>query len=243
MSTDTMNWIIRPWKRTAGLLRLLAILGTILPGAYAFVVRPWHLRWGATDEELSKPLLGDELVPDPAIESTRAITVYAPEHGVVEEVWSWLEQIRQDVRGFYSYEWLESVSSTPAIADVERSHPEWQHRVASEFVRLLPATEFKVARLEPRRAVLSIGWGTFAVEPIDESSTRVILRSRVLPRDFVLGLEEAGLHHLLFYHPLLGEFPHFLIERRMLKGIKERAERAQVRRPAGIDPVAPTPDH
>jgi hypothetical protein len=238
MSTDSTNWIIRPWKRMAGLLRLLAILGTILSGAYAFVVRPWHLRWGATDEEASKPLLGDGLVAKAAIESTRAISVYAPEQRVVEEVWSWLEQISparpQDVRGFYSYTWLDAVSNTPAIADVERSHPEWQHRVVSEVVRLLPATGFKVAALEPNRTKLSIGWGTFAVEPIDESSTRVILRSLVLPRAFVLEHGEGGLHTWLFYHPLLGEFPHFLIERRMLKGIKERAERAQAPKPTKL---------
>ena len=59
--------VIRPGKRTASLLlRLLAIFGAVFPWAYAFVIRPRHLRWGATDEELSKPLLGDKLVPDPS---------------------------------------------------------------------------------------------------------------------------------------------------------------------------------
>src|SRR5829696_1974175 len=83
------GWIMRPKKRIARLLRPLALLGAILPWAYAFAIRPWHLRWGATDEELGKPLPGDELVPDPVIESTRAITLNAP----VEQVWSWLAQI------------------------------------------------------------------------------------------------------------------------------------------------------
>jgi hypothetical protein len=224
MSTDSTNWIIRPWKRTASLLRLLAILGAVLSGAYAFVVRPWHLRWGATDEELSKPLLGDKLVPDPALESTRVITVHAPVEEVVEEVWSWLEQIREDRGGFYSYEWLKDLSGT-AIDDVERSHPEWQHRVIGETLRLFPATELKVAAFEPGRAMMLEGWGTFAVEPMGENSTRVILRSRVMRR-------AGGLYYRLFYHPLVAEFPHFLIERRMLKGIKERAEQAQASRTA-----------
>jgi hypothetical protein len=224
MSTDSTNWIIRPWKRTASLLRLLAILGVVLSGAYAFVVRPWHLRWGATDDELSKPLLGDKLVPDPALESTRAITVHAPVEEVVEEVWSWLEQIREDRGGFYSYEWLKDPSGT-AIGDVERSHPEWQHRAIGETLRLFPATELRVAAFEPGRAIMLEGWGTFAVEAIGENSTRVILRSRVMRR-------AGGLYYRLFYHPLVVEFPHFLIERRMLKGIKERAEQAQASRTA-----------
>jgi hypothetical protein len=51
------------------------------------------------------------------------------------------------------------------------------------------------------------------VEPIDEKSTRVILRTRV-PR-------EAKLYYLLGI-----EIPHFVMEQRMLKGIKEQAERA-----------------
>jgi hypothetical protein len=53
------------------------------------------------------------------------------------------------------------------------------------------------------------------VDPVDERTTRVILRSRTA----------RGLG-VLYY--LLGvEIPHFIMERRMLKGIKEQAERAQ----------------
>jgi len=60
------------------------------------------------------------------------------------------------------------------------------------------------------------GWGPFVVEPIDEKSTRVILRSRV-PRRLAI----------LLYYLLTFEIPHFVMERRMLLGIKERAERAE----------------
>lgn len=225
MSTDFTSRSIRPQTRTASPLRLLAILGVVLSGAYAFFIRPWHLRWGATDEELSKPLLGDKLVPDPVLESTRAITVHAPVEEVVEEVWSWLEQIGEDRGGYYNYEWLKDVSGT-AISDVERSHPEWQHRVIGETLRLFPAAELKVAAFEPGRAIILEGWGTFSVEPLDDNSARVILRSRAMGR-------AGGLYYRLFYHPLVAEFPHFLIERWMLKGIKKRAEQAQASRTAG----------
>src|SRR5215218_4389272 len=68
------GWVLRPKKGIARLLRPLAILGAVLSWVYAFVIRPWHLRWGATDEEIGKPLPGDELVPNPGIESTRAKT-------------------------------------------------------------------------------------------------------------------------------------------------------------------------
>jgi hypothetical protein len=203
------GWPLRPREGLlARLLRPLAILGALLPWAYAFFIRPWHLRWGATDEELSKPLPGDELVPHPGIESTRAITVNAP----VEQVWPWLAQIGQDRGGFYSYEWLENLAGC-RMRNADRIHPEWQHREVGQTVYLHPATGMKVATFEEGRTIVLEGWGAFVVEPIDEKSTRVILRTRV-PR-------EAMLYYLLGI-----EIPHFVMEQRMLKGIKEQAERA-----------------
>ena len=202
---------MRPKKRTARLLRPLAVLGAVLPWAYAFVVRPWHLRWGATDEEVGKPLPGDGLVPNPAIESTRSVTVNAP----VEEVWLWLAQIGQDRGGFYSYEWLENLAGC-RMRNADRIHPEWQHREVGERVFLHPAIGLEVKKFEPGRAIVLEGWGSFVVEPIDEKSTRVIIRSRV-PRRL----------SVLLYYLLTIEIPHFIMERRMLKDIKERAERAE----------------
>src|SRR5215216_7840794 len=201
------GWLLRPREGLARVLRSLDILGAALPWVYAFFIRPWHLRWGATDEEVEKPLPGDELVPEPAIESTRAITVNAP----VEEVWPWLAQIGQDRGGFYSYEWLENLAGC-RMHNADRIHPEWQHRAVGEIVFLHPATGMKVAAFEPGRAIVLEGWGAFVVDPIDEENTRVILRTRV-PRGAML------------YYLLAVEIPHFIMERRMLEGIKERAEK------------------
>ena len=207
------GWVFRTQKGFARLLRPLLVLGAVLPWAYAFVIRPWHLRWGATDEELTKRLPGDELVPDPAFESTRAITINAP----VEGVWPWLAQIGQDRGGFYSYEWLENISGA-RIRSADRIHLEWQHREVGDVVRIHPVIGPKVEAFEPGRAIVLEKWGAYVVEPAGEKSTRLIARSRA-PRG------SGG----MFYHPLLGEFPHFVMERKMLKGIKERAERENAR--------------
>ena len=72
----------------------LMVLGTVVGGAaavaaYALFVRPWHLRWGATDEELEMPLPGDVLVEHPKLNATHAITINAP----VADVWPWLVQV------------------------------------------------------------------------------------------------------------------------------------------------------
>jgi hypothetical protein len=202
------GWLLRPREGLlARLLRPLAILGAAFPWVYAFFIRPWHLKWDATDEKVDKPLPGDELVPDPAIESTRAITVNAP----VEEVWPWLAQIGQDRGGFYSYEWLENLAGCQ-MHNADRIYPEWQHREVGETVFLHPAFGMKVSTFERGRAIVLEGWGAFVVEAVDERTTRVILRTRV-PRGAML------------YYLLGVEIPHFIMERRMLKGIKERAER------------------
>jgi hypothetical protein len=81
-------------------------------------------------------------------------------------------------------------------------------------VKLHPATGCPVAAFEPNRALVLKGWGAIVVEPLDAQRTRVILRSRT-PRGWpaVLGA-------------LLIEAPHFIMERKMLLGIKRRAEQA-----------------
>jgi hypothetical protein len=76
-----------PKRSTAArILRPILAAGALLPWAYLLIVRPWHLSWGATDEDVRKSLPGDELVPHPTLESTRALTINAP----TDEVCPWL---------------------------------------------------------------------------------------------------------------------------------------------------------
>src|SRR3954453_15593981 len=64
----------------------LALLGGTLLAGYAFAIRPWHLRWGATDAEIAQSMPGDALVLAPSYVTNRAITIYArPAH-----IWPWL---------------------------------------------------------------------------------------------------------------------------------------------------------
>lgn len=94
-------------SRAARILRPVMTVGALAPWAYLLFVRPWHLHWGATDEEVRKRLPGDELAPHPALESTRAVIIRAP----AKEVWRWLVQLGQDRGGFYSYDFLENLAA------------------------------------------------------------------------------------------------------------------------------------
>lgn len=94
--------------------------GTVL--AYRTLLRPWHERWGASDEEVAAHLPGDDLIVGAASQATRAITIDAP----ADVVWGWLIQIGAERGGFYSYDRLEDLfglSSTSAPAAPSQGPP------------------------------------------------------------------------------------------------------------------------
>ena len=185
----------------------LASVGTGAVVAYLAVVRPWLLHWGAAVEERSRALPGDELVENVGVQTTRAVTVEAP----VEAVWPWLAQIGQDRGGFYSYEWLENLAGC-RMRNADRIHPEWQQRVVGETVLLHPASGLRLLRFEPPRVYALDGGWHFLLEA-QGGQSRLIARGR-----YRLGLVSVA-------YGLLLEIPHFVMERKMLLGIKERAER------------------
>jgi uncharacterized protein YndB with AHSA1/START domain len=188
--------------------RPLALLGTVATALYVLAIRPWHLRWGAEPGDEERRLPGDELLPTDGTQILHAVTIDAP----VEQVWPWLAQLGQDRGGFYSYEWLENLAGCE-MRNAHRVHREWQQREVGEIVRLHPAGGLRVSVFEPGRAIGLEGWATFALEPVGSDRTRLIARGGV-----------PGGAAAVSY-ALLMEIPHFLMERRMLLGIKERAER------------------
>jgi hypothetical protein len=185
----------------------VALVGTAATALYVLAIRPWHLRWGAEPEDERRELPGDELLPEDGTRILHAVTINAP----VEKVWPWLAQLGQDRGGFYSYEWLENLAGCE-MKNADRIHAEWQHRELGETVHLHPAGGLRVSVFEPGRALGLEGWGTFALEPLGSDRTRLIARGG-MPRG--VGAVAYG---------LLMEIPHFVMERRMLLGIKERAE-------------------
>jgi hypothetical protein len=200
------------------LTRGLLAMGALAPWVYAAGVRPWLVRWGATDEEVRRGLPGDDLVPQAAAQSTRAVTIHAP----AAEVWKWLVQIGQGRGGFYSYDWLENLAGIE-IHSTDRIEPAWQSLAVGHFVRAapvqtMPDAGWTVAVLEPERALVLRGWGAFVLDPVDDHTTRLIARSRMPGRPALL----AALRNAMTW-----ELPHFIMERKMLLGIKARAERAQ----------------
>lgn len=200
----------------------LAVLSLLF--AYLRWFRPWHLRWGATAHELDAPLPGDDLVVQPRQRATRALTIRAP----AAVVWPWLAQIGQGRGGFYSYTWLENLVGCD-MHNADRILPQHQQIAAGDRIRLGPEgyPYYTVAVVEPGRAlVLRAGdpvadpapidetWA-FVLEPEAENATRLIARNR---RNY-----PPSLGNWLMWQVIV-EPLHFIMEHRMLLGIRERAE-------------------
>lgn len=189
--------------------------GVAALGAYIFAIRPWHLRWGATREEVITKLPGDELVPDPKMNATHAITINAP----ASDVWSWLVQMGQNRGGFYSYTWLENAVGCH-MRNADRVHPEWQELKVGDEVWLHPkAPPLRVLKVERGRVIVLEKCWTFVLRPLDEQTTRLIIRGR---GDFNPDFRNAVLNFVFWR--VIFEPAHFIMERKMMLGIKERAE-------------------
>jgi hypothetical protein len=221
---------IRPIAVAAGAVGSAAI------GLYLLAARPWHLRWGATDEEVGQNLPGDELMFQPKLVSTRAISIRARP----EEVWPWIVQMGEGRGGFYSYAWLENLIGCK-MRNADRICPELQHPEVGDTIwlarwwnrRFSFPSYLLVDAIDPGRALVlrsptvegkreTFSWA-FVLDEQDEQNARLIVRSR---SDW-----EPGLGNALFGRAI-GEPAHFMMERRMMLGIKERAEHAACHRRA-----------
>jgi hypothetical protein len=196
--------------------RVVLLIYAVLFALYLPVLHPWMMNWGSTAAEQAMALPGDEATSGPTTYLTRAITINAPP----ERVWPWLVQIGQDRAGFYSNDWLENLF----LADMHNAsevRPEWQQRALGDAVPMGDywvageATLLHVTTMESGRMIGNIP-GRFVLIPIDDHRTRLLLRET----PFVPGARGATLVTVeLIWDPM-----HFVMEQRMLRGIKERAE-------------------
>lgn len=226
--------VVAAVRRPGQVLRPLVAIGTAAAAAYMLAVRPWYLRWGATDDDLRHALPGDELVPRPMHETTRAIDIRAP----VEKVWRRLVQTGTGQGGWHGYDWLESLARL-RFHRAQRVLPEPQELHVGDQVLVGPGYGFVVVALKPARALVLQALNPITDRPADvhdpasgdtyaaswafvldeqaPCSTRLTVRFRADARS------RHGAARLMTH---LIELPHFVMEREMLLGIKRRAEQA-----------------
>lgn len=190
----------------------------LLVAVYWTGINPWMTNWGSTAAEQQMSLPGDDVHPNRSEQSTQAITINAP----ADVVWQWLVQIGQDRAGFYSYTWLENLIGAD-IHNVNEIHPEWQHLAVGDVWRLAPPDYLwglgkeavtPVLISEPGHALVLDMWGAFVIVPIDEHTVRLIVRGHSESASLV-----ASLVTKMVVEPVV-----FTMQRRMLLGLKSRAE-------------------
>ena len=198
---------------------MLATLLVILAVAalYWFPARRWIGRWGATPVDLTRVMAGDAVIANPTHSATHAVTIDAPP----ECIWPWLVQMGSQRGGLYSYDWLDRLFGILDRPSANRVLPEFQHLSVGDKIRLGPREELKVTTFDPYRAlVLSYNahgfewvW-QFGLYPIDEKRTRLLTR----------GTERFANTVGAWLFMRMMEPAAFIMTRRMLLGLKQRAE-------------------
>jgi hypothetical protein len=196
--------IMLGWPGLAvGALGMLSVLGS-----YRLWIQPWQHRWGATDQEVQRAMPGDDMLPD-AASTTRAITIAVPP----EQVWPWLVQLGYGRGGWYSYDWIDNDGRPSA----DRIIPELQQLRVGDQILMLPGMGPRVREVEPNRYFVAGdregGTWCLALYPA-EGGCRLVSRWRV---DWPLTPATA-------FWILVSDPGAFIMERKMLKGIKSRPE-------------------
>ncbi len=181
------------------------------------LLMPWMDSWGASVEETSAPMPGDELVMSPNIGYTRGISVNASP----EQIYPWIVQIGAEKGGWYSYEWFETNVLRCQNTNADRIHEEWQGLKVGDKVKMCPDENmppaYLVARMDPGQAIVLghqegdkwVEVWQFVLVPQQDGSTRLVIRSRSEMGGWFWNVMRPG---------------EFIMMRGMVLGIRERAE-------------------
>jgi hypothetical protein len=163
-------------------------------------------------------MAGDELVPIVNWKVTRAISIGAPPAAV----WPWLVQMGYGRGGLYTYDWLDRLFGVLDRPSADFVLPQFQHLSVGDVIPIRNDAGWPVAALERerllvldiRRPRLHLTW-SFLLTATARGGTRLVLRYR--------GFVEPRFSELPLYAFL--DVAEFIMSRKMLLGIKARAER------------------
>jgi hypothetical protein len=211
--------------------RTRAVVGSAVVGAAAAVgavapLRLWCLNWGATADEATAEMPGDDLLPKPDIVSTRAITVDAP----ASALWPWLVQMGGGRAGAYTYDWIENLMGLN-MHSADEILPQFQDLHLGDVLPVgSGGPTMRCVVLEPGHALV---WRSddgqwiwsFGLYPAG-SSIRLVSRNRIaVPTASVLRR---------LVNRMIMEPGSLVMERKMLLGIKQRAERLAAAAPPDL---------
>jgi hypothetical protein len=195
-----------------------------------------------TGDEKRRAMPGDHLVPEAIAVVTNGVTIKA----APENVWPWIVQIGSGRAGWYSYDWIDNGGHPSARSIL----PQHQQLAPGDIVPAIPGMKeaFCVAMVEPPWHLVltvpdAIGGNqvsyAFLVSPLGHAQTRLIVRGRISRRwPTATQAMPAPSQPPIFIervYDILARIPrplklgmaflgHHLMESRMLRGVKRRAE-------------------
>jgi hypothetical protein len=179
------------------------------------LVRPRMRRWGATEAEMASALPGDDRVANADYVTTYAVTILARP----ADIWPWLAQMGYRRGGLYSYDWLDRAFGYLDAPSANEVLPEFQKLEAGDTIPLGRGPDWPVVVAEPEHALVLepiagvVTWA-FEIRQVDDGSCRLLTRVRFRRDPGVVGrLTSAAMDPAAF-----------MMTRRMLLGIKRRAE-------------------
>ncbi len=183
---------------------------------YFIFIEPIITQWGASKEEVSMPMVGDN--DNLNITSTRAIQIGANKH----IIWQSLMQLGANRQGFYSYDFIEHELGNKAQDQSINKYKNTNLKVG-DIVHgsrnkgsALSVYNFQVLYVKPEESLVLENWGTFLVKSINEKQSRLIVRTQEKKS---VNLWTSFKNHLII--PF-----HYIMERRMLLGLKMHSEQS-----------------
>ena len=198
-------------KKSSLVIKILSVAAILVSVAtvYLTVIRPWYMRWGATDEEVARVMPGDEIVAQPTFNSTRAVSI----EGSPGEIWPWLVQMGYGRAGFYGYDLIENLGSQRGLESARAIIPELQGFEVGDDMPISVVATHKIKVMETGRYLIwadkNAGAFTWGLYPLNDHQTRLVLRFRF--------------HHR-WYDWLFTDWADHIAVRKMLLGVKDRVE-------------------
>jgi hypothetical protein len=194
---------------------ILVITSTLLVLVllYLTLLRPWQLRWGATDDEIKRSMPGDDIVGKPSFNATRAVTINAP----AENIYPWIVQMGLTRAGWYSYDLLDNLAR-PSAESILVEHQTTQ---VGDVVPMSPDGKQGMRVKNFRKNQWMLWWDNvgdsswvWEIYSEGEAHSRLVTRVRVKYRWF---------SPIIVFNMLI-ELSDIVMMRKSMLGIKRRAE-------------------
>jgi hypothetical protein len=156
----------------------------VLLGLYFGFFRNLQMTWGATSEDVERPMMGDELLINPEFNATRAIEI----HASPEEIWPWIIQMGKTRAGFYGFDNLDN-GGVPSADTILSEYQDLQvgDSIPGGVYKGKVWNLLEVREMDPGKEVLWVflrgtpwegatwSWGLYR---IDDERTRLVSRLR-----------------------------------------------------------------